>query len=265
MSTPIDVVEETESEIPEGLVARLEAAQRRYSEVVVAASDGDPAAAAEARALELQIDGLLHEVKRESLAAQMRQRQELAAREQAMRDQQARDRETYRGMLAKRDEAFALTRNRLAAFVASVTALLEVEASTRNAAAKAGEGFRSEIQTLSNLVATVGREVGLADPPIGWVPAAERNRLRERFGDLLSPDASAEPPEGARIGLSSPESHPASSPRCGICAHPQRGEIEAALADGTSYREVEATFGVSRSALTRHKQHDHAVAAPATS
>jgi len=39
-----------------------------------------------------------------------------------------------------------------------------------------------------------------------------------------------------------------------VSAHERRAEIEAALAAGTSYREVESACCVSRSALTRHKQ-----------
>src|ERR1051326_8991990 len=96
-STDLDVVpgiaeQLPEGELPEPLVRRLEEVQRRYLEVVVDASAGDRAAQA----------------KRESLAAQQRQRQALAEREAALRQQQALDRVAYAAQLAKRDDAFTL-------------------------------------------------------------------------------------------------------------------------------------------------------------
>jgi len=40
-----------------------------------------------------------------------------------------------------------------------------------------------------------------------------------------------------------------------VCAHEALAEIEAALAEGAPYRRLEEIYGVSRSALARHKQH----------
>ena len=40
---------------------------------------------------------------------------------------------------------------------------------------------------------------------------------------------------------------------CTVCRHPQRGEIEAALESGQSYRDTSSRFGVSKSALERHR------------
>ncbi len=42
---------------------------------------------------------------------------------------------------------------------------------------------------------------------------------------------------------------------CTVCKHPKRGEIETALSGGTSYRDITRQFGVSRSAICRHKVH----------
>src|SRR5215831_12671234 len=57
---------------------------------------------------------------------------------------------------------------------------------------------------------------------------------------------------------------------CLICDHPQRAEIDSALAAGASLRNVEDLYKVSRSTLSRHARHkehtvmsqDHATAVP---
>ena len=46
-------------------------------------------------------------------------------------------------------------------------------------------------------------------------------------------------------------------PKCTICDHPQRGEIEAALVAGRSLRNVAQQFGVSHDALHRHRRSGH--------
>jgi hypothetical protein len=46
-------------------------------------------------------------------------------------------------------------------------------------------------------------------------------------------------------------------PKCTICDHPQRGEIEAALVAGRSLRNVAQQFGVSHDALHRHRKGGH--------
>jgi hypothetical protein len=45
--------------------------------------------------------------------------------------------------------------------------------------------------------------------------------------------------------------------QCSICNHPKRVEIDKALIDGGSYRDVAGRFGVSRSAVGRHKRNGH--------
>lgn len=42
---------------------------------------------------------------------------------------------------------------------------------------------------------------------------------------------------------------------CGVCSHPKRSDIDAAIVAGTSYRDVSGQFQVSRSALGRHREH----------
>jgi predicted transcriptional regulator len=39
---------------------------------------------------------------------------------------------------------------------------------------------------------------------------------------------------------------------CSICKHPERASIEAAIALGTSYRDIAGRFGLSKSAVERH-------------
>jgi transposase len=44
-------------------------------------------------------------------------------------------------------------------------------------------------------------------------------------------------------------------PKCTICFHDRRNEIDAELAAGTSYRNIAERFGTSLAALNRHKAH----------
>jgi transposase-like protein len=47
------------------------------------------------------------------------------------------------------------------------------------------------------------------------------------------------------------------SPRCSICDHRQRGEIDRALVEGGSVRDVARRFGVGRNAVHRHRKGGH--------
>jgi hypothetical protein len=54
---------------------------------------------------------------------------------------------------------------------------------------------------------------------------------------------------------SSNVSTPGGRDRCGGCTHPEREQLDAALVSGTSFRTVAARFGISTSAVHRHKAH----------
>ncbi len=41
---------------------------------------------------------------------------------------------------------------------------------------------------------------------------------------------------------------------CSVCTHPQRPEIDRALVDGATFRNIAERFGTSPTALTRHKK-----------
>ncbi len=43
--------------------------------------------------------------------------------------------------------------------------------------------------------------------------------------------------------------------RCSICNHPKRTAIDNALVSGTSVRDIAGQYGVSKSAVYRHKKH----------
>jgi hypothetical protein len=45
-------------------------------------------------------------------------------------------------------------------------------------------------------------------------------------------------------------------PQCSVCSHEAAGEIQAALDSGEPLRELEQRYGVSKSALSRHRQHN---------
>ncbi|GAI78909.1 unnamed protein product [marine sediment metagenome] len=42
---------------------------------------------------------------------------------------------------------------------------------------------------------------------------------------------------------------------CRVCQHRERGAIDKALQEGRSLRDIETEFNVSRSTLSRHKNH----------
>lgn len=245
--------EEALAEAPESLVERLEAAQARYREVVVAASDGDEEAAAQARGLEITIQGLIEEARREALAAELRRRSAIAQREAELREQRERDRVDFSRLLEQREHAFTVARRALAAFAHASQELFAVEGACQDMAGRAEERFLSERDTLSMCVATVGRGLGLSEDYLGWVPARSRSRLLERFPDLLDPGGPAELPDALDSSDSEPPAETVA--RCSVCGSDSREAIEAALAAGTSYRDVAKEYGVSRSALTRHKSH----------
>lgn len=93
-------------------------------------------------------------------------------------------------------------------------------------------------QSAAELVAIVCRDASLDEEPIGYVRASVRAALLDRY-----PVESATPHAPMNVR------------RCTICEHPQRDALEAALAGGSSYREVAARSNVSRSALSRHAGH----------
>lgn len=42
---------------------------------------------------------------------------------------------------------------------------------------------------------------------------------------------------------------------CSICSHPQHAEIDALLTKGVAFRAVAATFGLTKSSVSRHRKH----------
>lgn len=51
---------------------------------------------------------------------------------------------------------------------------------------------------------------------------------------------------------------------CTICAHKQRTEMEAALLDGASFRDIAGQFQVSKDALARHRRETNETPTPAS-
>lgn len=76
--------------------------------------------------------------------------------------------------------------------------------------------------------------------PLAYIPAAIRNSLHQQYP----------PPEKTLLTL-----EPVHVGQCSICTHEHRGVIEGALRNGSSYRELEASFGVSKAAISRHVAH----------
>jgi hypothetical protein len=130
---------------------------------------------------------LIDEAKRESLAAQRRQRAALAAREAELREQRARDRAAYLELIVARDAAFAAVRVQPSRFASSVRALNAAESAAQDASVRAEEPFLSERQTVANLATVVPSRGRLRRPDLLRVredtqgaAGALRGRLRRR-------------------------------------------------------------------------------------
>lgn len=141
--------------------------------------------------------------------------------------------------LRDRDKALREARALLSKLGHAVQVVLERDGELEVAAQRAGQRFQPVAQTMAELVAIECRDAGLNHEPIGYVRAATRALLLERF-----------PREGRRDATAS-----VARPRCSVCQHQDRRAIDAALATGTSYRDAAVRFGLSRSSLSRHAHH----------
>ena len=143
-------------------------------------------------------------------------------------------------LAARRDAALLDVRLEAPSLAASVTAFLAAERELETATLRAGRSYKRLDETVAELCLIALRDAGLICEPVPFIPAAWANRLRDQYPlitrctDEMSADTQA---------------------RCTVCSHPERDRIEQALAAGESYRPLAATYGLSKSALYRHRQH----------
>ena len=138
-----------------------------------------------------------------------------------------------------RDAAFADFRADLASLALSVEVFLAAERAVEVVTANMGRKHERLDEAVMELTFVALRDAGLTREPMPFISAAYRARLLDRFGPL---DAEPVPP-GETVA------------RCSICAHPERDAIEKLLQAGGSYRPLAAAYGLSKSALARHRQH----------
>jgi hypothetical protein len=224
----------------ETVVGELE---RRLARLAYEARTGAPDAEAELAEVEAQL--IAHE-RAERLEALAREEDQRRREEQEERERQAqhdRDQRASDKAETVRDQRLKELQLELVTLASRVRSLVEAEADASEKARFAGRSFHSKTQTAAELIAITCRDAGITEEPIGYV----RNSVRSSI-------LAAYPMETTGT-TETTTTTTRSVAACTVCAHPEREDLEAALATGTSYRETAETFGVSRSAIGRHAQH----------
>jgi hypothetical protein len=145
---------------------------------------------------------------------------------------------------AKRDAALKEVRVTLAELTENVHAFTDAETELAGACVAAGRRHHDLREACAELVVIAATDDGLRadDQPLPYVRASVRVRLLAQFPPPAVPPA---PANGESVTVAA----------CTVCQHPERVTLEAALAGGASYREVAASFNVSRAAVGRHVAH----------
>ena len=248
MSTTFDIEQvRTDAE------AELAEARERRERLSLDALRGDEAAAAQLVQVEESIRELERKIVLASLATSEKVRRDRIAEAEAERKRRAQARREAEAAAARREKALQEVRAALGALSATVERFLQYEAQLQDACLRAGERHVALAEPLGELIVDSLRNSGIPGSAfVEWLPAAYRKRLRERFGELPPSDDAAAPaaPEVDRGEVA------AAVAACTVCAHDDRPAIEADLAAGVTLREIEDRYGVSRSALSRHRRHN---------
>jgi hypothetical protein len=127
-------------------------------------------------------------------------------------------------------------------------AALAIEGELQELRGQVGQGPRSIRPVLEDLISLhIHDQAGPLS--LERVLAGRRAALIAEYP--LTPDADVVVTDDNHNAEPTDESRPA----CTVCSHEASGEIQQALDDGVSLRELEAKYSVSRSALSRHRRH----------
>jgi hypothetical protein len=221
----------------ETVVGELE---RRLARLAYEARTGDTDAEQELTEVEAQLIAQEREQRLEALARgeeQRRQEEQAESERQAQHERDTRAADKAEGV---RDQRLKELQLGLVTLGSRVRSLLEAEAEASEKARFAGRSFHSKAQTAAEMIAIACHDSGLRDEPLGYVRNSVRASILAQY-----PTETTETTETTTRSVAA----------CTVCAHPERKDLEAALASGTSYREAAEKFGVSRSAIGRHAQH----------
>jgi helix-turn-helix, Psq domain len=225
-------------------LAQLSDLERQRRELSLDVVLGSPEATGRMEGLDMQVRSLKARLSLIDMAEQTYAEEQAAEAERAAAAEQARLEGEAERLTRERDAAM---RGVHAAGTAAGRAVAEaVRIDDELAVVNDQLGRRSR-----SIRGVVGELVGIAvrdesGVEIERVMNFRRKMLLDEY--VLGEEAAVDEP-------AAPESKQTPSPACSICGHPKHAEIEAALSAGTSLREAAERYGVSRSALSRHRQH----------
>jgi hypothetical protein len=226
-------------------LAELEELQRDRRGLSLDVISGDITATARLEGIDLQIGALQARVGLCDLAEQEHaEREQAAAREAAEREQARleRDRDRLQG---ERDAALRGLQRQAIATGRAAAETCRLDDELQAVHAQLGQSTRGISGVVGDLIYVhVKDESGIE---IEKVMAGSRAVL---LADYPLPDESASVEPAPDPGT---QRQPGSA--CSICSHSQREELEAELEAGGTVRDVAVRFGVSKSALQRHRQH----------
>lgn len=230
------VVEHVElQDVGHDLARELALAREQRAELAADAVAGDAVDGAQLDVIEAQIAALERELERSELAAEVLARREREAVLAAAEGERHRRVDENVRLTAERDALIGETV--LAARHTAELAARAIELDNRiwaNTVALGGN-HHSVASLVGDRIAVELLDAGVQGA-IGPILSSWRNTLLRAW---------PMPEEGKRVVAS-----------CSICSAVRRDEIEEALAAGTdTLRGLEERFGVSRSALSRHKAH----------
>lgn len=203
---------------------------RRRPPLALKAVQGDAAAAADL----VQLDDLARRLRGTIANAEVargEQRRRAAEREQREQAERARELTARTDLLAAdREHAFRALSAAAARLASVAKAALDAEAAFQAAAVEAGQRPVRLHHLAGQLPLSHLLHAGIPVDPADALPAAQRARQIEQW----------QPTPDMRPGA-----------KCSVCSHPNRAELEAALANETQ-AAIAARFGVSRAAVQRH-------------
>lgn len=227
----------TPTNVAAGIARELVELRRERAELAADALSGDAPAATRLPLVEARIAELEREAERAEAAAAVLDRREREAAAAAAEEERARMFDGMAALEGRRDAAIMAAVRLAGESAAAAGEAVQLDDEIEGLRRPLGESHRPlRTGLLGDRIAIEYRDAGVQGAAAEPIRAVWRAALLERWP---RPE-----PEKGRV------------PLCTVCASPERDAIEAALAagDGT-LRELEERFGVSRSALSRHRAH----------
>jgi hypothetical protein len=231
---------------PDDELARL---RRERPPLAVRVLAGDDAARDELDDLDARIADAERTRELEALAGEERERLEREAAREAERLERERREHELQETLERRHEIARNFERRIIAACELLPDFLAADVEAYNLGVGLRRTERRMAEQLAEIVLVHLSDFGLdSDTSGGALPYVRVSVRPETLTEREPVEQSGEPvePEGDAVTVAA----------CSICGHPARLAIEADLADGVTLRALQERYGVSRSALSRHKRHN---------